>query len=202
MSLSNRLVIATHNAGKLREMRLLLGGHFTTIVSAGELALPEPDETGATFVENALLKAKAAATASGSLTLADDSGLCVTALNGDPGLYSARWAGPAKDFRAAMQRVHDALGDSTDRSAYFIAVLALILPDGGSEIFEGRIYGHITWPPRGDQGHGYDPVFVPEGETRTFAEMGEDAKNTISHRGKALQKFITWVEANKSLLAA
>jgi XTP/dITP diphosphohydrolase len=191
---TSRLVLATHNAGKLREMRKILGASFGEIVSAGELGLPEPEETGSTFVENALIKAHAAAKASQCLVLADDSGLCVAALNGDPGLYSARWAGPGKDFKVAMQRVHEALDNSTDRSAYFIAVLALVSPDGKEEIFEGRADGRIAWPPRGDKGHGYDPVFIPDGETRSFAEMEEGEKNRISHRGRAMQKLLAWLE--------
>lgn len=186
----NRLLIATHNAGKLKEFRNLLQGHVAEIVSAGELALPEPEETGTTFVENALLKARLAAEASGCVTLADDSGLCVNALNGDPGLFSARWAGASKDFAVAMRRVHETLGTHTDRSAYFIAVLALVWPDGRQEIFEGRINGTIVWPPRGDAGHGYDPIFQPQGDTRTFAEMGHGEKDAISHRGKALQQLL------------
>jgi len=190
---STRLVLATHNAGKVREFRTVLGASFGSIVSAGELGLPEPEETGANFVENALLKARAAAEASGSLALADDSGLCVTALDGDPGLYSARWAGPDKDFNLAMRRVHEALGDSADRSAYFIAVLALVSSEGREIIFEGRVDGHIVWPPRGGKGHGYDPFFVPEGETRTFAEMDGDEKNALSHRGRAVQKLLAWL---------
>ena len=191
---SERLVLATHNKGKLREFQLILGNSFSSIVTAGELGLPEPEETGSTFVENSLLKARAAANATHSVTLADDSGLCVNALNGDPGLYSARWAGPNKDFHHAMQRVHDALGTANDRSAYFIAVLTLVMPDGSYHTFEGRVNGHITWPPRGDKGHGYDPVFVPDGETRTFAEMDEEEKNSLSHRGRAIQKLLAWLK--------
>lgn len=188
-----RLVLATHNKGKLREFQKILGASFGSIVTAGDLGLREPEETGATFVDNALIKARAAAKTSGSMVLADDSGLCVTALGGDPGIYSARWAGPDKNFRHAMQTVHDKLGGATDRSAYFIAVLALVLPDGREKNFEGRVDGIIIWPPRGDKGHGYDPVFVPSGETRTFAEMTDDEKNVISHRGRAIQKFLGWL---------
>jgi len=190
---SDRLVLATHNAGKLREFKAILGSSFDSIVTVGDLGLPEPVESGSTFVENALIKARAAAEICKCPVLADDSGLCVTALGGDPGLYSARWAGPNKDFAYAMRRVHEALGDAADRSAHFIAVLALVLPDGSAEIFEGRVDGHIAWPPRGDKGHGYDPVFVPQGETRTFAEMGENEKNTMSHRGRAIEKLLAWL---------
>lgn len=190
---SQRLVIATHNQGKLREFSRILGGSFAAIVTAGELKLPEPEETGATFAENALLKARTAHAITKGPVLADDSGLCVASLGGDPGLYSARWAGPDKNFKHAMRRVHDTLGDARDRSAYFIAVLALVLPDGSEHVFEGRAHGSIVWPPRGDKGHGYDPVFMPDGETRTFAEMTEDEKNTVSHRGKAILKLMTWL---------
>ena len=190
-----RLVLATHNKGKLQEFRHILQGIAREIVSAGDLGLPEPEETGTTFVENSLLKARAAFQATKSAVLADDSGLCVASLNGDPGLYSARWAGPKKDFGYAMKRVHEALGTAADRSAYFIAVLVLILPDGSHRIFEGRAEGSIAWPPRGDKGHGYDPVFMPKGETRTFAEMNEDEKNGLSHRGKAIRQLLAWAEA-------
>lgn len=189
-----RLVLATHNKGKVREFAQILSSHFSPIVTAGDLNLPEPEETGATFVENALLKARAAAKASKDAVLADDSGLCVNALNGDPGLYSARWAGPDKDFMVAMRRVHETLGTNPDRSATFIAVLALILPNGSEHVFEGRVQGTIAWPPQGDKGHGYDPVFIPEGDTRRFAEMEEAEKNAISHRGRALQKLLEWLK--------
>jgi XTP/dITP diphosphohydrolase len=187
------LIIATHNTGKLREFQALLKPYVKHITSAGELELVEPEETGTTFAENALLKARAASH-TGHMALADDSGLCVNALGGDPGLYSARWAGPDKNFRAAMQKIHDALGHTKDHSAYFICVLALVWPDDRSERFEGRVDGTIVWPPRGDKGHGYDPVFVPKGDTRTFAEMPEEEKNTISHRGIAVRKLIAFFE--------
>lgn len=187
---TERLVIATHNKGKLIEFRDLLSPYVDVITSAGELGLPEPEETGSTFTENALLKAQAAAKLSDSLSLADDSGLCVTALAGKPGLHSARWAGPEKDFAAAMKRVHDEIGDAADRSAYFIAVLALVWPDGRKEIYEGRIDGTYVWPPRGDKGHGYDPAFMPNGYAMTFAEMDPVEKNAISHRALAVQKLI------------
>ncbi len=199
------LVMATHNPGKLGEFQTLLAPYIQNITSAGELGLPEPEETGTTFVENALLKARAAATLSNEVSLADDSGLCVNALGGDPGLYSARWALPSfrkdeffqttsstekKDFSLAMKRVNRDLGDNPDRSAYFICVLALVGPDGREEIIEGRINGQMVWPPRGDKGHGYDPVFMPDGYTQTFAEMDEAEKNKISHRGLAVRQFI------------
>lgn len=188
-----RLVIATHNKGKLREFAEMLSPYFSAIVSAGDLGLPEPDETGVTFAENALIKAHAAAEAAQSVALADDSGLCVTALGGDPGIYSARWGGPEKDFAAAMARVNRELGNSADRSAHFICCLALAWPDGRAEIFEGRIDGHIAWPPRGAGGHGYDPVFVPEDGAQTFAEMPAEAKHALSHRGRAVQKLLAFL---------
>jgi len=181
-----KLVIATHNNGKLVEFRALLAPYGVTLTSSGELGLPEPEETGATFRENALIKARAAMRATGLPALADDSGLCVNALHGDPGLFSARWAGPDRDFLFAMRRVHEALGTNADRSAFFICLLALVWPDDHAEIVEGRCDGEIAWPPRGTKGHGYDPVFQPQGETRTFAEMEGDEKNAISHRGRAL----------------
>ncbi|MBV8060105.1 MAG: non-canonical purine NTP pyrophosphatase, partial [Alphaproteobacteria bacterium] len=154
--MQGRLVVATHNKGKVKEFGALLAPYWQSFVSAAELNLPEPEETGQTFADNALLKARAAAGA-GYWTLADDSGLCVNALGGDPGLYSARWAGPQKDFQMAMRRVHDGLANTNDRSAYFICVLALIDPDGREHVFEGRCEGAMTWPPRGSLGFGYDP---------------------------------------------
>jgi XTP/dITP diphosphohydrolase len=188
--LTNRIIIATHNDGKLREFADLLRPFGSEIVSAGSLGLPSPEETGSTFSENAILKAEAAALSTSCLTLADDSGLCVTALDGNPGIYSARWAEPGKDFDAAMKRVQDELGQTADRSAYFICVLALVWPDGHSETIEGRINGSIAPSPRGTQGHGYDPIFVPEGYDLTFAEMDSERKNAISHRGQATKALI------------
>ena len=184
------LVIATHNPGKLREIAALLDGYVERCLSAGELGLLEPEETGTTFEENALLKARAAAEASGKPALADDSGLCVSALGGDPGIYSARWAGPDKDFNIAMQKVHEALGDNADRSAAFVCVLALAFPNGESQTFEGRVEGDLIWPPRGSKGFGYDPVFIAKGMDRTFAEIDPAAKHAISHRAKAFEKFV------------
>lgn len=160
------------------------------VISAGALGLPEPAETETTFVGNALIKARAAAQASGLPALADDSGLCVSALNGDPGVYSADWAGPDKNFELAMQKVHDAMGDAPDRSAHFMSVLALVLPNGEEHIFEGRCEGHIVWPPRGESGFGYDPMFVAEGETRSFGEMTLSEKKQYSHRARAFQNLI------------
>lgn len=181
-----KLLIATHNKNKVREFRELLAPYKLEITSAGELGLPEPEETGEDFRANALLKARAAMKETGLAALADDSGLCVNALGGQPGLLSARWAGPERDFLQAMLRVHEELGPSPDRSAYFVCDLALVWPDGHEEIVEGRCDGAIIWPPRGTQGHGYDPFFVPEGESRTFGEMEPAEKHAQSHRGRAL----------------
>ena len=185
-----RLVVASHNEHKVGEIGEFLRGYGVDAVSAGSLGLPEPEETGLTFEANAKLKALAAATASGFPSLADDSGLAVNALGGDPGIYSARWAGPEKDFAMAMRKVHEGIGDNPDRSAYFVAVLCLAWPDGHCECFEGRVGGVIDWPPRGAAGFGYDPVFRPDGETRTFAEMEAQEKHDISHRARAFDKLI------------
>jgi XTP/dITP diphosphohydrolase len=187
---SDRLVIATHNAGKLREFSEILHPYMSSIVSAGELGLPSPVESGTTFAENALLKAKAAALASGSLALADDSGLCVTALGGKPGIFSARWAEPKGNFPNAMQRIEKELGNAADRSAYFICILTLYRPDGWTVSVEGRVDGTIAPAPRGNLGHGYDPIFIPNGYALTFAEMSEEKKNSISHRGLATRALI------------
>lgn len=183
------LVIASHNKGKVREIDELMQGLVGRVVSASDLSLPEPEETEKTFEGNAALKARAAALASGEYALADDSGLCVNALGGEPGVYSARWAGPEKDFNLAMQKVQDALGDSKDRTAYFISVLALSDPQGQVETFEGRIEGTLIWPPRGDKGFGYDPMFIADGMDKTFAEIDPVLKNRISHRARAFEMF-------------
>lgn len=187
----DRLVIATHNAGKLREMAALLAPFGLDAVSAGDLGLPEPAETAPDFIGNARLKSHAAA-AHGLPALADDSGICVTALGGDPGIYSARWAerpdGSGRDFGAAMARVQAELGDASDRSARFISVLCLALPDGTDAVFEGAIDGTLVWPPRGDNGFGYDPIFVPHGD-RTFGEMSPAEKDADSHRVRAFARF-------------
>ncbi|MCP1230181.1 RdgB/HAM1 family non-canonical purine NTP pyrophosphatase [Acetobacter indonesiensis] len=183
-----KLVLASHNKGKLAEFSTLLADFGITVLSAGDLDLPEPDETETTFAGNAALKAVAAAKATNLPALSDDSGLCVSALGGAPGIYSARWAGPDKDFPAAMARIHDGIGPD-ERDAWFICVLCLAFPDGTTHLFEGRVNGQITWPPRGEKGHGYDPIFTPEGETRTFAEMEEAEKNAISHRARAFKAF-------------
>jgi XTP/dITP diphosphohydrolase len=194
-----RLVIATHNAGKLREFRTLFAAHDMELASAGELGLPEPEETGDSFVANALLKAEAAAKAAGIPALADDSGLCVDALGGDPGIYSARWAGKPADFSAAMALIEKLLAERgatepADRKAHFTAALALVWPDGASEVVEGKVFGTLV-PPRGSMGFGYDPMFVPDGHSRTFGEMSADEKHGIpadgsealSHRARAFQ---------------
>lgn len=185
-----KLILATHNKGKVEELSRMLEPYGIEVTSAGELNLPVPDETETTFVGNALIKARAASAASGLPVLADDSGLCVNALNGDPGVYSADWAGPNKDFNVAMQSVWDKMNGAEDQSAYFISIFALVLPDGTEQIFEGRCHGRIAWPPRGTGGHGYDPVFVADGETRTFAEMTLDEKARYSHRAKAFEQFV------------
>ena len=203
-----RLVIASHNAGKVREIAELLGPHGIEPVSAAELDLPEPDEIGTTFIDNADLKARAAADLSGLPALADDSGLCVEALGDRPGIFSARWAladarvpaeaGPGevtgdRDFNRAMRRVQDeleALGPDAGRNAHFVCALALCWPDGHAEWFEGRVDGVLTWPPRGDKGFGYDPIFIPAGRETTFAEMDPAEKHAISHRADAFRKLV------------
>jgi XTP/dITP diphosphohydrolase len=196
-----RLVIATHNPGKLREMGELLAPYGVDTVSAGELGLPEPDETGSTFVANALIKAEAATAASGLPALADDSGLCVDALDGDPGIFSARWAGPAKDFGAAMARIAALLDEKAvppeARRAHFVAALALTWPDGRRETVEGKVFGRLV-PPRGALGFGYDPLFLPDGHDRTFGEMTSlekhgipaDGSEALSHRARAFQALV------------
>jgi XTP/dITP diphosphohydrolase len=185
----DRLVIASHNEGKIAEIAALFAPYRVATVAAAALGIPEPEETGASFEENAALKAHHAARHSGLPALADDSGLVVPALGGMPGIYSARWAGPERDFRAAMQKVHDALGDK-DRAARFVAVLALAWPDGHCERFRGEVAGRLVWPPRGEHGFGYDPIFVPAGHRATFGELGAEGwKHRISHRARAFEKF-------------
>lgn len=183
-----RLVVATHNPGKVPELAALLEGRFD-LVSAGELGLPEPEETETTFAGNALLKARHAAQASGLPALADDSGLSVAGLDGSPGVYSARWAGPSKDFGAAMARIERELGADGDRSAWFSCALAVAWPDGREIVEEGRVDGNLVFPPRGTRGFGYDPIFVPKGRTLTFGEMEPKAKDAISHRARAFEKL-------------
>ena len=193
-----RLVVATHNKGKLAEIRELLGPHGIDAVSAGELDLPEPEETGETFEANAAIKALAAATASGLPALADDSGLCVAALGGQPGVHSARWAGEDKDFGRAMRNIEELVvqGGTGDRRAHFVAALCLAWPDGHTETVRGEVHGTLVWPPRGEAGFGYDPMFLPEGESRTFGEMTAEEKHGLradgtglSHRARAFVAF-------------
>ena len=182
-----RIVAATHNPGKAKELAALLEGRFQ-VVSAGELGLPEPDETETTFVGNAVLKARAAADRSGLIALADDSGLSVAALDGSPGIYSARWAGPGKDFTLAMDKVRERLEEIgfEDLTAWFSCALAVAWPGGGPVVaVEGRVDGALTFPPRGDKGFGYDPIFARQGGVQTFGEMDPAAKDAISHRARA-----------------
>ena len=185
-----RLVAATHNPGKAREIEALLDGNYR-IVTVGSLNLPEPDETESTFVGNAMLKARHAAEASGEVSLADDSGLSVAALDGAPGIFSARWAGPGKDFALAMKKVEERLEEigSTDRRAWFTSALAVAWPDGPCVVVEGRLDGEVVFPPRGGGGHGYDPIFRPEGSDKTFAEMEDAEKDAISHRARAFARL-------------
>jgi XTP/dITP diphosphohydrolase len=188
-----KLVIASHNAGKVREIADLLEPYGMDVVSAGELGLPEPEETEDTFSGNAELKALAAAKAANLPALADDSGLSVYALGGDPGVYSARWAGPDRNFGTAMARVEEILqsyGPNVSRDAHFVCALSLAWPDGHVETFEGRVDGTLIWPPRGDKGFGYDPIFVPVGHDITFGEMEPGRKHAISHRADAFAKLI------------
>ncbi len=184
-----KLVAATHNQGKVRELRDLLVPLGFEPISAGDLDLPEPEETGSTFEANAELKALAAAKASGFPALADDSGLAVDALNGAPGIYSARWAGESKDFSVAMEKVNQALEDekAADRSARFVCALCVAWPDGETVTYRGEVEGELVWPPRGDQGFGYDPIFVATGESITFGEMEPERKHAMSHRANAFK---------------
>jgi XTP/dITP diphosphohydrolase len=185
-----KLVVATHNPGKARELQAILENRFE-LVTAGALGLPEPEETEATFVGNALLKARAAAGASGLIALADDSGLSVTALDGAPGVYSARWAGPEKDFALAMRKVEERLeaAESDDRSAWFTCALAVAWPDGKACVFEGRVDGLLTFPPRGTRGFGYDPIFTPQGAALTYGELEPAVKEADSHRARAFAQL-------------
>ena len=187
------LVIATHNAGKMREIGALFAGFDIHILSAADLGLAEPDETETSFTGNAILKARAAAMASGKPALADDSGLAVTVLEGAPGIYSARWAGPDRDFSLAMKAVETALAKTgyADHSAEFICALAIVWPDGDVVCVEGRIKGQITFPARGTKGFGYDPIFQPDGHKISFGEMNPDAKHAISHRADAFAQLLS-----------
>lgn len=186
----NKLVIASHNPGKVREIEELLSPWSIEVVSASELNLPEPEETGLTFVANAKLKADAAAFGAKLPALADDSGLAVDALDGAPGIYSARWGGEAKDFNAAMARVNTEIGDNPDRGARFVCALALTWPDGHSEVFEGDVQGTLVWPPRGAKGFGYDPMFLADGDIGTYGEIDPAQKHENSHRAVAFRALI------------
>jgi len=192
------LVIASHNEGKVREIRELLAPLHMTVLSSAILGLPEPEETGKTFAENAMIKSKSAALLSGDYALADDSGLCVPALDGAPGIYSARWAAGDKTFSKAMEQIERELivkdVKANGQPAYFICVLSLTSPDGSTETFEGRVNGTLTFPPRGTKGFGYDPIFIPQGYIQTFAEMEPTAKHAISHRSQAFEKFTDYVK--------
>jgi XTP/dITP diphosphohydrolase len=191
-----KLVIASHNPGKVGEIAALLGPYGIEPVSAGALDLPEPEETGTTFVANAELKALQAADLSGLPALADDSGLCVDALGGEPGIFSARWGGEAKDFDLAMRRVEQrlaALGPEVSRAAHFVCALALAWPDGHVEWFEGRVDGTLVWPPRGDRGFGYDPMFVAHGMDQSFGEIDPEQKHAMSHRADAFRQLVAAV---------
>ncbi|WP_210497393.1 RdgB/HAM1 family non-canonical purine NTP pyrophosphatase [Microvirga antarctica] len=202
--LTGKVVIATHNAGKLREMRDLLAPYGITAVSAGELGLPVPDETGHMFAANAAIKAHAAAKATGLPAISDDSGLCVEALDGAPGLFTADWAGPTKDFPAAMGRVEQELQKRSDgmepnRRAHFVSALVVAWPDGHEDLFEGRVHGKVVWPPRGEKGFGYDPMFQPDGFEQTFGQLTAEEKHGIvwtdgvakalSHRARAFLRL-------------
>jgi len=184
-----RLVLASHNAGKLAEFSDLLARFGVPLVSAGALGLPEPEETAADFIGNARLKARAATAASGLPALADDSGFCVAALGGAPGVLSARWAGPEKNFLAAMQRVQRACGANPDRRAWFVCALCLAWPGGETASFLGRVEGRLVWPPRGELGFGYDPMFAPHGRTASYGEMAPEEKHATSHRARAMAQL-------------
>ena len=199
-SIGSKLVIASHNPGKVAEIAELLRPLRLEAISAGELRLPEPDETGSTFAENALIKAKAAASSSGRPALADDSGLEVLTLDREPGVYSARWAGPAKDFSRAMRNVEEKLAargafEPAQRRAEFVCVLSLCLPDASRHHeFEGRVSGRLVWPPRGHKGFGYDPMFQPDGHEVTFGEMDPDQKHAMSHRARAFRRLLEFLQ--------
>jgi XTP/dITP diphosphohydrolase len=187
----DKIVIASHNSGKVREIEALLAPFDVAVSSASELNLPEPEETGETFVENAEIKARAISVATDCPVLADDSGLCVDVLGGAPGVYSARWAGPDRDFDIAMQKIMEATADFETCKAHFVSVLCLCWPDGHTETFEGTVHGHLSWPARGDQGFGYDPIFVPDGHLETFAQMDPAKKHAMSHRADAFNQMVT-----------
>jgi XTP/dITP diphosphohydrolase len=184
------LIIASHNQGKVAEIAALLAPFGAEVTLAAERGLAEPEETGTTFIDNAILKAKAAAETAGLPALADDSGLGADALGGAPGIYSARWGGPDRDFGAAMEKLQIELGASQNRGGAFVSALALAWPDGHVETAEGRVQGTLIWPPRGDKGFGYDPMFVPDGGAQTFGEMDPNAKEAVSHRTLAFEKLV------------
>ena len=190
--LKSKIVIASHNKGKVSEIANLLSPLGISVISASETGLPEPEETGKTFVENAEIKAKAAATATGLPALADDSGLSVSALGGAPGIYSARWAGKNKDFESAMKKIADSvpMNDKSDKTAHFHCALSLCWPSGECDTFEGILEGKLVWPARGDKGFGYDPMFVPNGFTESFGEMDPEKKHAMSHRSIAFKKLL------------
>ena len=196
LNAGEKLVLATHNAGKYRENADLLAPFGLEVLSAGDLGLPEPEETGSSYTENAVLKAKAACDATGLTALADDSGIDVPALGGKPGIHTARWAGPDRDFMVAMERVQRELGDAADRRGIFVCNLSVVWPDGETLSFEGRLEGTLVWPPRGDRGFGFDPMFQPRGFDITFAEMDPDKKHAMSHRALA------FAQLSKALLEA
>ncbi len=196
-----RLVVASHNDGKVAEIEALLAPLQLRAVSAAALQLAEPEETGQTFSDNAILKAEAAAAASGLPALSDDSGLALDGLDGEPGIYSARWAGVDKDFTLAMRKVEEALNarganTQTGRRAHFICALCLAIPGGKTRVFEGRVSGSWVWPPRGENGFGYDPAFLPEGKTETFGEMAPEAKHAMSHRARAFEQLLAALRLN------
>lgn len=193
------LVLATHNKGKKKEFDTLLHGLVGEVKSAADMGLDEPPETGTTFLENATIKAVAAMKATGLPALSDDSGMCVDALDGAPGVYSADWAGEPRDFTKAMALVHDKMGDAADKGARFMCILVLAYPDGRIAHFEGKCEGTIVWPPRGLEGFGYDPMFMPDGFTTTFGEMNGDEKHAISHRARAVEKFIDYLKKGETI---
>jgi XTP/dITP diphosphohydrolase len=189
-SRGDKLVVASHNPGKIREIQTLLDPFGLHVLSTGEMGAPEPEETGDTFEANARLKARASAEFTGLPALADDSGFCVAALNGAPGIYSARWAGPDKNFDIAMSRLNEEMGSATDRTAWFVCCLSVAWPTGKVLTFRGEVWGDAVWPPRGDKGFGYDPMFQPTGHAITFAEMEPKTKHGISHRAQAFRLFV------------
>ena len=191
----NTLVIASHNKGKIAEIEAMVAQLGITVLSAGDFNIPEPEETGTTFAENATLKACHTTSRCSKAALADDSGLVIPALGGAPGIYSARWAGPDKDFSIAFSRIQKELGDK-DHAAYFTCVLALNIPNGQTHLFEGRIHGTLHFPPRGTNGFGYDPIFIPNGYEKTFAEIPATEKNRISHRALAFEQLVSFLKAN------